>query len=89
VTTTSSRASVLIRATRPLVFHTLVACSRTTGFGVTNRAVARPGGVGGATATQVRVQDPWFLFPVVLGGLSWLGLYLRDAHLRALLPFRT
>jgi hypothetical protein len=37
----------------------------------------------------VRVQDPWFLFPVVLGGLSWLGLYLRDAHLRALLPFRT
>jgi DoxX-like family len=47
------------------------------------------GYLGGATATQVRVQDPWFLFPVVLGGLSWLGLYLRDAHLRALLPFRT
>jgi hypothetical protein len=47
------------------------------------------GYLGGATATQVRVQDPWFLFPVVLGGLSWLGLYLRDAHLRALLPLRT
>ena len=40
----------------------------------------------GATATQVRVQDPWFLFPVVLGVMSWLGLYLRDARLRTLVP---
>jgi hypothetical protein len=47
------------------------------------------GYLGGATATQVRVQDPWFLFPVVLGVLSWLGLYLRDVRLQALLPFRT
>jgi DoxX-like family len=47
------------------------------------------GYLGGATATQVRVQDPWFLFPVVLGVLSWLGLYLRDARVRALLPVRT
>jgi hypothetical protein len=47
------------------------------------------GYLGGATATQVRVQDPWFLFPVVLGVLSWLGLYLRDSRLRELLPFRT
>ena len=47
------------------------------------------GYLGGATATQVRVQDPWFLFPVALGVLSWLGLYLRDSRLRDLLPFRT
>ena len=47
------------------------------------------GYLGGATATQVRVQDAWFLFPVVLGALAWLGLYLRDARLRALIPFRT
>ena len=47
------------------------------------------GYLGGATATQVRVQDPWFLFPVALGALSWLGLYPRDARLRALLPIRT
>ena len=46
------------------------------------------GYLGGATATQVRVHDPWFLFPVVLGVISWLGLYLRDARVRALLPFR-
>jgi hypothetical protein len=46
------------------------------------------GYLGGATATQVRVQDAWFLFPVVLGVMSWLGLYLRDARLRALTPLR-
>lgn len=46
------------------------------------------GYLGGATATQVRVHDAWFLFPVVLGVMSWLGLYLRDAHVRALIPFR-
>ena len=46
------------------------------------------GYLGGATATQVRVEDAWFLFPVALGVLSWLGLYLRDARVRALLPFR-
>jgi hypothetical protein len=45
------------------------------------------GYLGGAAATHVRVQDPWFLFPVMLGAMSWLGLYLRDARVRALLPF--
>jgi len=44
------------------------------------------GYLGGATATQVRAQDPWFLFPIALGALAWLGLYLRDARVRALLP---
>jgi DoxX-like family len=47
------------------------------------------GYLGGAVATQVRVGDGWFLFPVALGALSWLGLYLRDARVRALVPFRT
>jgi DoxX-like protein len=42
------------------------------------------GYLGGATATQVRAQDPWFLFPVALGALAWLGLYLREPRLRAL-----
>jgi DoxX-like family len=42
------------------------------------------GYLGGATATQVRAQAPSFLFPIVLGVLCWLGLYLRDARLRAL-----
>ena len=52
-------------------------------------AILVTGYLGGATATQVRVQDAWFLFPVMLGVMSWLGLYLRDARVRALMPFRT
>jgi hypothetical protein len=45
------------------------------------------GYLGGAVATQVRVQhDAWFLFPVALGVAAWLGLYLRDARVRALIP---
>jgi len=52
-------------------------------------AILLTGYFGGATATQVRVEDPWFLFPIVLGVLVWLGLYLRDGRLRALLPLRS
>jgi hypothetical protein len=47
------------------------------------------GYLGGAAATQVRVQDAWFLFPVLLGVMSWLGLYLRDVRVRVLIPFRS
>ncbi|HZH04592.1 MAG TPA: DoxX family protein [Myxococcaceae bacterium] len=43
--------------------------------------------LGGGVATHVRVSDPFFA-PVVLSVLSWLGLYLRDARLRALVPLR-
>lgn len=47
--------------------------------------------LGGAVATQVRVDNPLFsheLFGVYLGILVWLGLWLRDARVRALLPLR-
>jgi hypothetical protein len=44
--------------------------------------------LGGATATNLRTEDPAF-FPVVFGVFVWGGLFLRDARLRALLPFRT
>ncbi len=40
--------------------------------------------LGGATATHVRVGDP-FWFPMVLGILLWVGLTLRTPRLRALL----
>lgn len=46
------------------------------------------GYLGGAVATHVRVQDPSFLFPVAVGVLAWLGLYLREPRLRALVPLR-
>ena len=51
-------------------------------------AILLTGYFGGATATQVRVQDPWFLLPVGLGMLAWIGLFLRDDRLRALIPLR-
>ena len=52
-------------------------------------AILLTGYLGGATATQVRVEDPWFFFPVVIGGLVWGGLFLRDERLRALVSLRT
>ena len=44
--------------------------------------------LGGATATHVRIGDPFFI-PIVLGVLIWLGLYLRDDRLRSLIPLRS
>ncbi len=55
-------------------------------------AVLLTGYLGGAVATNFRVESPLFthvLFPVYIGILVWLGLYLRDQRLRQLLPFRT
>ena len=51
-------------------------------------AILLTGYLGGATATHVRVGDPFFA-PPILGVLLWLGLYLRDERLRALLPLRS
>lgn len=49
-------------------------------------AILVTGYLGGATATQVRVGDPWFLFPIALGVLAWGGLWLRHGALRELIP---
>jgi hypothetical protein len=49
-------------------------------------AILVTGYLGGATATQVRLGDPWFLFPIFLGVLTWGGLWFRYPGLRALLP---
>lgn len=43
--------------------------------------------LGGAVAVHVRVGDP-FMAPIALGVIAWLGLFLRDERLRALLPLR-
>ena len=48
--------------------------------------------LGGAVATHVRIGNPLFthtLFPVYLGVMIWLGLYLRDVRLRPLIPLRS
>ena len=47
--------------------------------------------LGGAIATNVRMDNPLIsheLFGVYLGVLVWLGLWLRDPRVRALLPLR-
>src|SRR5262245_32102256 len=51
-------------------------------------AILLTGYLGGATATQVRVENPWFLLPVVLGGLLWGALWLRDPSVGSLLDVR-
>ena len=40
--------------------------------------------LGGATATHVRLGEPFFL-PIVFGVVIWAGLVLRDARLKPLL----
>jgi len=51
-------------------------------------AILLTGYLGGATATHVRVGEPFYI-PVVLGVLLWSGLYLREPRLRALVPGRS
>jgi len=51
-------------------------------------AILMTGLMGGATITTLRVGDPTYPMPVILGMLAWGGLYLRDVRLRALIPLR-
>ncbi|GLH72698.1 membrane protein [Geothrix limicola] len=69
-----------------LVCTVLYAIPRTSVLG----AIFLTGYLGGAVASHVRVGDPLFshaLFPTYFAVLIWGGLFLRDARLRALLPF--
>ena len=50
-------------------------------------AVLLTGYVGGIILTHWRVGDA-LVIPIVLGLLVWLGLYLREPRLAALLPVR-
>ena len=51
-------------------------------------AILLTGYLGGATATNVRVGNPAFVMTTILGILAWLGLFLRDDRLQALIPLR-
>ena len=48
------------------------------------------GYLGGAVATHVRTGEGVFpiIFPIIMGIMLWLGIYLRDTRLRALVPLR-
>jgi DoxX-like family len=50
-------------------------------------AILFTGFVGGAIQTHLRVGEN-VLVQIVLGVLIWLGLYLREPRLQALLPLR-
>jgi hypothetical protein len=52
-------------------------------------AILVTGYLGGATVTGLRVGDPTFPMPAILGVLVWGGLFLRDPRVRALIPFRS
>ena len=51
-------------------------------------AILLTGYLGGATATHLRIGEPFYM-AVLLGVLLWGGLYLRDERLRLLIPLRT
>jgi hypothetical protein len=53
-------------------------------------AILLTGYLGGAIALQVRIEAAPFslVFSIIIGALLWGGLYLRDSHLRTLVPVR-
>jgi DoxX-like family len=42
--------------------------------------------LGGAVATHLHMGDGFFPVPIVVGIIAWLGLFLRDRKIRALVP---
>jgi hypothetical protein len=54
-------------------------------------AILLTGYLGGAAATHLRAGSSLFemMFPVILGVLVWVGIFVRDAQLRRLIPMRT
>jgi hypothetical protein len=70
--------------TLELICLVLYLIPRTSIFG----AILFTGFLGGAVAIHVRVGDPLFshvLFPIYVGLLLWIGLYLRNERLRELI----
>ena len=69
-----------------LVFTLLYAIPRTSFLG----ALLLTAYLGGAVATQLRVDAGWFpsIFPVLVGALLWSGLALRNPRVRELVGDR-
>lgn len=53
-------------------------------------AILLTGYLGGATASHLRQEAGLFpvSFPVMIGVLVWLGIFLRDRRLQSILPLR-
>jgi hypothetical protein len=92
VITTSQELGIPVHLARTLGVLTLVctllyAWPRTAVLG----AILLTGYLGGAIYVQVRAGSPMLshtLFGVYLGVLAWGGLWLREARLRALIPWQ-
>ena len=92
VITTSQELGIPAHLARTLGVLTLIctllyAFPRTAVLG----AILLTGYIGGAIYVHVRAGSPMFshtLFGVYLALLAWGGLWLRDARLRALVPWR-
>ena len=67
-----------------LISAILYAIPRTAVLG----AILLTGYFGGAVATHVRAGEHNWFIAVLFGVVTWLGLYLRDARVRQLLPIR-
>jgi hypothetical protein len=79
-----SEGSLLTLGVLVLSATTLYLIPRTAILG----AVLLTGFLGGAVASQLRIGNPLFshtLFPVYIGIMLWLGLWLRRRQLRGLL----
>lgn len=76
---------ILVIGMLELVCTTVYVIPRTSVHG----AILLTGYLGGATATNVRVGNPLFFVPAILGVLVWGGLFLRDDRLPSLLPLRS
>ncbi|MDO8294913.1 MAG: DoxX family protein [Caulobacter sp.] len=92
VTETMTKMQLPVTMARPIGIIELVSLAlylwpRTAVVG----AVLFTGVFGGAIASHWRLDAPLFshtLFGVYLGILMWGGLWLRDAQLRSLFPYR-
>ncbi|MEO7215915.1 DoxX family protein [Mucilaginibacter sp.] len=63
-----------------LICTILYAIPRTSVLG----AVLITGYLGGAVAVMMRTPGQPYLFPFLFGGLTWAGVYFRNAKLQAL-----
>jgi hypothetical protein len=79
-----SGSLVLPIAILELVSLVIYLVPRTAALG----AILLTGYMGGAILAHLRIGEPPVI-QAVLGILVWLGLYLREARLRALLPLRS
>ncbi len=80
-------ASITVMGVLLLLATGLYAFRRTSVLG----AVLMTGYLGGAVATNLRADISLFndVFPVIFGGLAWLGIWIRDPQLRSLMPLRS